>query len=158
MQETQETWFDTWVRKITWREKWQPIPKSLPGKSHGQRSLAGCSPWGHKGPDMTKHTHTHTHTHTHLLWLKRDKEVSFQNYKRIRYHWQIIDSFFHNRADGFHPFKKIHRSNKCLLWKNVNTLKYYTNITNPLSQAQTAHPGYVFFCIPPDLSVKPHSK
>ena len=35
-------------RKIPWRRKWQPTPVLLPGKSHGQRSLAGCSPWGCK--------------------------------------------------------------------------------------------------------------
>ena len=31
-----------------WRRKWQSTLVFLPGKSHGQRSLAGCSPWGHK--------------------------------------------------------------------------------------------------------------
>ena len=31
-----------------WRKKGQPSPVFLPGKSHGQRSLAGYSPWGHK--------------------------------------------------------------------------------------------------------------
>jgi len=31
-----------------WRKKWQPNPIFLPGKSHGQRSLAGYSPWGCK--------------------------------------------------------------------------------------------------------------
>ena len=31
-----------------WRRKWQPTPIFLPGKSHGQRSLAGYSPWGCK--------------------------------------------------------------------------------------------------------------
>ena len=31
---------------ITWRRKWKPIPVLLPGKSHGQRSLVSCSPWG----------------------------------------------------------------------------------------------------------------
>ena len=30
------------------RRKWQPAPVSLPRKSHGQRSLVGCSLWGHK--------------------------------------------------------------------------------------------------------------
>ena len=30
-----------------WRRKWQPTPVLLPGKSHGQRSLVGYSPWGH---------------------------------------------------------------------------------------------------------------
>ena len=34
------------VGKILWRRKWQPIPVSLPGKSHGQRSLVGYSPQG----------------------------------------------------------------------------------------------------------------
>ena len=40
----------------------------LPGESHGQKSLAGYSPWGLKDSDMTEritHTHTHTDTHTH---------------------------------------------------------------------------------------------
>ena len=34
--------------KIPCRRKWQPTPEFLPGKSYGQRSLAGYSPWGHK--------------------------------------------------------------------------------------------------------------
>ena len=36
--------FDPWDRKIPWRRKWQPTPVFLPGKSHRQRSLVGCSP------------------------------------------------------------------------------------------------------------------
>ena len=36
-----------WVRKIPWRRKWQPTALYLPGKFHGQRSLAGYSPLGH---------------------------------------------------------------------------------------------------------------
>ena len=31
---------------IYWRRQWHPTPVLLPGKSHGQRSLVGCSPWG----------------------------------------------------------------------------------------------------------------
>ena len=38
-----------------WRRKWQPTPVFLPEKFHGQRSLVGCSPWGHKELDMTEH-------------------------------------------------------------------------------------------------------
>ena len=41
--------FNLWVGKIPWRRKWQPTPVFLPGKF--QRSLAGCSPWGHKELD-----------------------------------------------------------------------------------------------------------
>ena len=40
--------FYPWVGKILWRRAWQPTPVFLPGESDGQRSLAICSPWGHK--------------------------------------------------------------------------------------------------------------
>ena len=40
--------FNPWVRKIPWRRRCQPTPVCLPGKSNGQRNLAGYSPWGHK--------------------------------------------------------------------------------------------------------------
>ena len=36
--------FDPWVRKISWRRKWQPPPVFLPGKSYGQRRLVGYRP------------------------------------------------------------------------------------------------------------------
>ena len=47
--------FSPWVGKIPWRRKWHPTPVLLPGESHGQRSLAGYSPWGRKELDMTEH-------------------------------------------------------------------------------------------------------
>ena len=37
-----------------WRSKWQPTPVFLPGESHGQKSMVGYSPWGHKELDMTE--------------------------------------------------------------------------------------------------------
>ena len=36
-----------------WRRQWHPTPVLLPGKSHGWRSLVGCSPWGCEASDMT---------------------------------------------------------------------------------------------------------
>ena len=33
------------IRLLLWRRKWQPTPVLLPGKSHGWRSLVGCSLW-----------------------------------------------------------------------------------------------------------------
>ena len=45
---------DLWVGKILWRRKWQPTPVFLPGEFHGQRILAGYSPWGHKESDRTE--------------------------------------------------------------------------------------------------------
>ena len=46
--------FDPWVGKLPWRRKWQPTPVFLPGKSHGQRSLVGYSPWDHIKADTTE--------------------------------------------------------------------------------------------------------
>ena len=59
--------FDPWVRKIPWRRKWQPTPVFLPRKSHGQRSLAGYSPWGSKESDTTK-------------WLNNDSKLKCRSH------------------------------------------------------------------------------
>ena len=46
--------FNPWVGKIHWKRGWQPpTPVSLPGEFHGQRSLVGYSPYGHKELDTT---------------------------------------------------------------------------------------------------------
>ena len=42
-----------------WGTKWHPTPVLLPGKSHGWRSLVGCSPWGRKESDTTEQLHFH---------------------------------------------------------------------------------------------------
>ena len=44
---------------ILQRRQWHPTPVLLPGKSHGWKSLVGCSPWGHKESDMTELLHFH---------------------------------------------------------------------------------------------------
>ena len=46
-------------RSIWPRSQWHPTPVLLPGKSHGQRSLVGCSPWGRWGSDTTERLHFH---------------------------------------------------------------------------------------------------
>ena len=48
--------FNPWIRKIPWRRVWQSTLVFLPGKSHGQRSLAGYSLQGCKELDMTEDT------------------------------------------------------------------------------------------------------
>ena len=62
--------------------EWQPIPVFLPGKFHGQRSLAGYSPWGRKESNLTewltllttggpvaKTPHFHCRGYMLYLWL-----------------------------------------------------------------------------------------
>ena len=41
------------------RRQWHPTPVLLPGKSHGRRSLVGCSPWAPSESDTTEHLHCH---------------------------------------------------------------------------------------------------
>ena len=56
---------ETWVQSLGWEDpwcrKWQHTSVFLPGKSHGQRSLADYSPWSHKESDMTERLSTAEH-------------------------------------------------------------------------------------------------
>ena len=58
--------FDPWVRKTSWKRKWQPTPVFLPGKSNGQRSLAGYSPWDHR---VGRSTHPNFRTSSSVLQI-----------------------------------------------------------------------------------------
>ena len=49
-----ETWVLSLGQEDPLRKTWQPTPVVLPGESHGQRSLVGYSPWGHKELDITE--------------------------------------------------------------------------------------------------------
>ena len=69
---------DPWVGKIPWRRKWQPTPFSLPGKPHGQRSLAMLESMGSQRirHDLAiecacAHTGTHTHTLRQYSFVER---------------------------------------------------------------------------------------
>ena len=51
--------FQYWCRPLLRRRQWHPTPVLLPGKSHGQRSLVGCSPGGQEESDTTQQLHFH---------------------------------------------------------------------------------------------------
>ena len=66
--------FDSWVRKIPWRRVWHPTPVLLPGKSHGQRSLAGYVPLGRKESDTTERlSSTILYIHMNFLIIHRPR-------------------------------------------------------------------------------------
>ena len=73
--------FNPWFGKIPWRKKWQLTPVSLPGESHGQRSLSGCSPWGHKESDTAEKLHFHF-----LSWKYRLVLSSLSNTRAKEWH------------------------------------------------------------------------
>ena len=59
--------FSLWVREIPWRREWRPTPVFLPGKFHGQKSLADYSPWGHNESDRTEWLISHSHAVTYRI-------------------------------------------------------------------------------------------
>ena len=59
--------FYPWIGRIIWRKEWLLTPVFLPGEFHGQRSLVGYSPWGHKELDMTEQA---TFSHFNLTTLR----------------------------------------------------------------------------------------
>ena len=67
---------DPRVGKISWRRKWQPTPVFLPGKSHGQRSVAGYSLWGRKrfGHDLATEEQRSYEGKTDLLLYQETKK------------------------------------------------------------------------------------
>ena len=62
MQEMEETHVPSLHQEDPWSKKQQSIPVFLPGESHGQTSLAGYNPWGHKESDTTEQLHFHFHS------------------------------------------------------------------------------------------------
>ena len=61
--------FSPWVRKIPWGRAWQPIPVSLPGESHGQRSLRSTDHGVAKSGTRLKQLSIHTDSNTIILGM-----------------------------------------------------------------------------------------
>ena len=88
---------ETWVRSLgwedPWRREWLPTSVFWPEELHGQRSLAGYSPWGCKELDVTELL-----TLAHFYWCKIIRDLSFQiclttlHNKLTRYNGMLEDS------------------------------------------------------------------
>ena len=73
---------DPWVGKITWRGVWKPTPVLVPRECHGQRSLAGCSPYGRTELSKNEATKQQQREDTALntffnIDLEKNKELDF---------------------------------------------------------------------------------
>ena len=86
---------------LVWRGQWHPTPVLLPGKSHGWRSLEGCSPWGCWGPDTTERLHFHFNaleemaTHSSVLaWripgMGKPGGLPSMGSHRVRHNWSDL--------------------------------------------------------------------
>ena len=104
MQEPQEMWVRSLGQEIPWGRAWQPTPVFLPGGSHGQRSIVGCSSQGHKESDMPE-TIWHAYMHANTLWntnhlvVKKDTDfpneftiliIQYKCFRKIHYLIQIL--------------------------------------------------------------------
>ena len=76
--------FDPWVEKTPWRKKRQLTPIFLPGKSHGRRSLAGYSLWGHKVTDTTERLNKHN-------WATEQTQQQLQT-MHVSITWELISN------------------------------------------------------------------
>ena len=76
--------FDPWVRKIPWGRKWQPTPVFLPGKSHGQRSLAGYNLWGHKRVRYNLATKQQITSMTQIHCARSKEEAMYEKIKEVK--------------------------------------------------------------------------
>ena len=90
--------FEPWVWKGPWRRAWQPTPALLPRESHGERSLVGYSPWGHKELDINWGEAMAPHSGT-LAWkipLMEEPGPGLQSMRslRVRDYWATSLSLF----------------------------------------------------------------
>ena len=96
----------TWLSLFTfmhWRRQWQASPVLLPGKSHGQRSLAGYSPWGCKESDMTEQLNNNmTHT-VQILILGQIKLILGSQHNQTKFFVTVVikETFNKNLIQGF---------------------------------------------------------
>ena len=109
----QGTRFNSWVRKILWRRKWQPTQVFLPGEFHGQRHLMGymgSQTVEHDWVTNTAHIYLYIYsyicvcvcvwcvTHHHTLESRQPHSIRMQvslifNYKRQTYHRVLNHSY-----------------------------------------------------------------
>ena len=97
-----------WVGKISWRREQLSTPMFWPGEFHGQRNLAGYSPWDCKESDMTEQFSLHYLQQSQTEATQRsfnrwkDKQIVFQKYKctlsnklnELLTHNNIVESTF----------------------------------------------------------------
>ena len=88
--------FSPCVSKIPWRRAWQPTPVFLPGKFHGQRNLAGCSPWDHKELNTTEWLTLHFSLDSIQKWIFASSKLHFSSrflvYYNFQWKWSLLSS------------------------------------------------------------------
>ena len=96
--------FDPWAWKIPWRRKWQSTPVFLPGKSHGQRGLAGYSLWGCRvGHDLATKPPTNT-TESVIHVYTSNPFLRFYSYIGITEYWVEFPVLYSRSLLAFYSY------------------------------------------------------
>ena len=135
------------------RRQWHPTPVLLPGKSHRQRSLVGCSPWGREESDTTEWLHFHFSLSCIGDGNGNPLQYSCLEYPRDGEAWWAA---VYGVAQSRTRLKRLTSSsnttymglriNWCNLYKSICNLRHSMNL---LSVFLLAHPD---FWKPPDQS------
>ena len=96
--------FNPWVGKIPWRRKRQLTPLFLPRKCHGQRSLAGYSPWGHERVRLNSATKYQQSSITLTLSDSFNKQLL--KACRVMDNWLIQSSQLPSQEGIINPFHR----------------------------------------------------
>ena len=146
-------WFSPWVGEIAWKRKWQLTPVFVLGEFHGQRSLEGYSPWGHKESDTTEQLTHNTAVGNSVefppeiknktaIWSsnvisgylsKENENTNLKRYIHTNVHWNIIYDSQDVKANCL-------LTDKCIkkMWRYIyihthtNSISLYTHVYNKI--------------------------
>ena len=102
-----------------WRRKRQPTPVFLPGESHGQRSLVGCSPWGRKKSDTTERLSFHFSLSCIGEGNGNPPQCSCLENPRDRGAWWAA---FHGVAQSWTRLKRLSSSSGSIEWEGCHII------------------------------------
>ena len=101
---------DPWVGKIPWRREWLSTLVFWPGEFHGERCLAGHSPWGHKESNMT-----FTFLAGQGIWEQKEIRIK---YTEFNFESNLIPSDIHRKGPSKNQLHHPEAQNNILGWKD----------------------------------------
>ena len=129
--------------RFPWRRAWPPTPVFLPGEFHGQRSLVGCSPWGHKELD-TDEKLTHTHTEQVRKCEGQEWTAGGRDDRRSETQWKRGRKSRQSRASpsrGYWPEVRRAVYQRCSLPSQVSTVPFYSTFSGARLLESTCNAG-----------------
>ena len=139
-------WFSPWRKMYLchtfWRRQWHPTPVLLPGKSHGQRSLVGCSPWGRWESDTTEWLHFHFSLSCTGEGNGNPLQCSCLENPRDRGAWWAA---VYRAAQSWTRLKRLNSSSSSHTFGWINSLRKHYSILGAFRNSQQFFPHKCFY-------------